>query len=193
MSEPVPEPVPPGLSPAETVHFQLLEKWRGAMDLVGPGPLAPHFIDAAAAIDTIGPATGAWLDLGSGAGFPGIALAARNPLATVLLVESRRKRATFLETVLAQAALAQAGLSNARVACCRSETLAGPVDGLVSRAYKAPEAVLADADRLLGPDGRAVLMLGDRDWEPPAGWLIAFLARYEVPDGARRVVVVQRG
>ena len=181
------EDLPPGLTPAETVHFHLLETWRGAMDFVGPGPLAPHFLDAAAAIDAIGPATGNWLDLGSGAGFPGIALAARNPAATVTLVESRRKRATFLETVVAEAQL-----TNARVVRGRTEDQPGVADGLISRAYKAPEGVLADAERLLRADGRTVLMLGDRDWPVPAGWVLAFSARYTVPDGARVVLVVQR-
>ena len=62
------------------------------MDLVGPGPLEPHFQDAAGAVAGL-EAVGRWVDLGSGAGFPGIALAARHPGAEVWLVESRRKRA----------------------------------------------------------------------------------------------------
>lgn len=175
----------PALLPAEQVHRALLERWRKAMDLVGPGPVQPHFTDAAAAVVALGPVEGQWADLGSGAGFPGVALAARNPGATVLLVESRRKRATFLETVLAQA-----GLPNATVRCGRTEDLAGPFDGLISRAYKAPEGVLVDAARLLAPDGRVALMLGDADWSPPPGWRVVASARYPVEDGHRRLVVV---
>ena len=79
-------------------HRDLLSKWRGAMDLVGPGPLDPHFQDAKGAVDKLDP-TGQWADLGSGAGFPGIAMAALWPNAHVTLVESRLKRATFLKKV----------------------------------------------------------------------------------------------
>ncbi len=190
MSAPTP---PPGLTPAERVHFELLDQWRSAMDLVGPGPLAPHFVDAAAAVEALGPITGRWADLGSGAGFPGIALAARNPDADVVLVESRRKRAVFLDTVVDTARRAGAGLARVHVFHGRSERVEGPFDGLVSRAYKAPEGVLADADRLLLPDGRLLVMLGDSAWDPPAGWVVLHRARYALDDGWRRVVVVARG
>ena len=37
------------LTAPEENHRQVLEKWRNAMDLVGPGPLDPHFEDAAQA------------------------------------------------------------------------------------------------------------------------------------------------
>ena len=176
------------LTPAERAHQDLLARWRKAMDLVGPGPIEPHFTDAARAVDALGPITGRWADLGSGAGFPGVALAARNPGATVLLVESRRKRATFLDTVVAQAPL-----PNATVANARTEDLEGPFDGLISRAYKAPEGVLQDAARLLGPGGRVALMLGDGDWTPPPGWRVVASARYPVEDGHRRLIVVGQG
>lgn len=175
------------LSPAETEHLALLERWRKAMDLIGPGPAEPHFQDAAGAVQSLGPIQGRWADLGSGAGFPGIALAARNPLATVLLVESRRKRATFLDTVVAQARL-----GNATVLCGRSEELAPGFDGLISRAYKPPEEVLLDAERLLAPGGVVVLMLGDSDWPPPAGWTVVQQGRYPVADGWRRLVSLRR-
>lgn len=192
-----PETAPAGLSPAEAIHFDLLARWRDAMDLVGPGPMVPHFIDAAAAGEALGPIEGRWADLGSGAGFPGIALAGRNPEATMVLVESRRKRATFLDTVTSEARAADAGLANVRVECGRTEDLSGPFDGLISRAYKAPEGVLDDAARLLAPSGRVVLMLGDSvledsDWEAPAGWVVLARHRYAVPDGFRRLVVLQR-
>ncbi|MCB9779768.1 MAG: class I SAM-dependent methyltransferase [Alphaproteobacteria bacterium] len=191
---PAAEAAPAGLTPAEAVHFDLLQKWRGAMDLVGPGATVPHFVDAAQAVDGLD-VHGTWADLGSGAGFPGIALGARHPDATVHLVESRQKRVLFLETVVSTARRQDAGLHRVDVVHGRTEELPGPYDGLVSRAYKAPEDVLDDAARLLAPDGVVVLLLGDRDWAPPAGWLRVEEKRYELPGdaGARRRVVVRRG
>jgi 16S rRNA G527 N7-methylase RsmG len=154
------------LLPAEEAHRALLERWRVAMDLVGPGPVAPHFDDAIEAVAGLD-ARGDWVDLGSGAGFPGIALAARHPGARVLLVESRRKRATFLEAVAAAAALPQLA-----VRCARVEELPDAAfDGVVSRAYKPPAAYLLDAARLLRPGGRAVLLLA-RPEPPPPGWRV---------------------
>lgn len=157
------------------------------MDLVGPGPTEPHFEDAIGAVAGLH-ATGRWLDLGSGAGFPGIALAARHPEAQVLLVESRQKRATFLRQVLATGQLPNAAVYQGRVA-----QLEPGADGVISRAYRPPLRYLEDAARLLVPGGRAVLLLGDgADFSPPAGWRDPQLTRYRVGSGWRRRVVLTR-
>ncbi|HAN89422.1 MAG TPA: 16S rRNA (guanine(527)-N(7))-methyltransferase RsmG, partial [Erythrobacter sp.] len=55
-----------------------------------------------------------WLDLGSGAGFPGLVIAAMRPNLEVILVESRKRRVDWLER--AREGLA---LENCRVAGCR--------------------------------------------------------------------------
>ena len=52
---------------AERVHQTLLERWRGAMNLVGPGDAEHHFVDSAGAVTGL-EAVGRWVDLGSGAG-----------------------------------------------------------------------------------------------------------------------------
>jgi len=170
---------------AEKIHMALLERWRGAMNLVGPGPVEPHFVDAAGAVEGLD-ARGRWADLGSGAGFPGVALASRYPQAFVLLVESRAKRATFLRTVVREA-----GLSNVEIFHGRTEDVPPGFDGVISRAYRPPELYLGDADRLLSADGVAVLLSG----EPPAsfhGWIQASTATYPVEDGTRVRTLFQR-
>jgi len=66
--------------------------------------------------------TGAWLDLGAGAGIPGIPLAVAVPDATVTLLDAVAKKCAFLE-----AAVTAAGLSGrAHVVCARSEHHASP-------------------------------------------------------------------
>ena len=169
-------------------HRTLLERWRGAMDLIGPGPSEPHFEDAIGVVTGLD-ASGDWADLGSGAGFPGIALAAFYEDARVVLAESRLKRATFLKRVVHAG-----GLQNARVHHGRTEALEdGSFDGVISRAYKPPLDFLVDASRLLKPGGRAVLMLGsEAELELPVDFERLSSSSYGVGDGQRQRVVLRK-
>lgn len=175
----------PATDPLAT-HRALLEKWRGAMDLVGPGPLDPHFDDAMAAVRDLD-ARGEWADLGSGAGFPGIALAVAYPAARVRLVERREKRATFLEEVVAQTRL-----ENAFVWRGDAKDLdANAFDGVVSRAYRPPFEMLAEGRRLLKPGGLLVLLLA-REAPPVAPEFPVFhVERYAVEGRPRQAVALR--
>lgn len=164
----------------------LLARWRGALDLVGPGPLEPHFEDAARAVGWLQP-SGRWADLGSGAGFPGVALASRFPEIQVDLVESRAKRATFLAQVVADCCIKNATIMRQRV----EELADGSYDGVISRAFKPPEAYLADALRLLRPGGVAVLLLAQQAPPVVAGLAMFHVEHYAV-DGRQRAAVGYR-
>lgn len=156
------------------------------MDLVGPGPVDPHFADAAEAVADLD-AQGDWADLGSGAGFPGIALAAAFPASRVTLVERRQKRAAFLSEVVARA-----GIDNATVFAGDADALPpAAFDGVISRAYKAPAGVLEDAERLLRRDGIAVVLVARDIPEDAAGWERFHVKPYEI-DGRPRAVVAFR-
>lgn len=166
--------------PALLRHHELLERWRKVMDLVGPGPLDPHFEDAVAATSWLD-ARGDWADLGSGAGFPGVALAALHPAARVRLVERRQKRCAFLEAVVAAA-----GLPNLQVVCGDADALPpGAWDGLVSRAFRPPEELTEVAARLLRPGGRLVLLLAREEPRPPRGWVLSHREGYTLRGHAR--------
>ncbi len=171
---------------AETAHMTMLAKWRKAMDLVGPGPLEPHFEDAALAMSALKPVQGLWADLGSGAGFPGVALAARHPELTVHWVESRQRRVAFLKRVIGP-------LSNAKIMHQRSESLTdGAYIGLVSRAYKPPEGVFEDARRLLAPGGHVALMRAAPDVEAPPDFEMFHVEHYTLSDGRNRCLLQLR-
>jgi 16S rRNA (guanine527-N7)-methyltransferase len=107
-------------------------------------------------------------DLGAGAGFPGIALAAALPDAHVWLIESVRRKCEFM-----RAALEAAGLENAVVVCNRSEEWGGgegreAADVVTARAV-GPLPVIAElASPLLRDGGLLVAWKGNRDREGEA-------------------------
>jgi len=83
-------------------------RWAARINLAAPSTLeqiwSRHILDSAQ-LATIAPITSRWLDLGSGGGFPGAVMAIllidRHD-ASIDLVESNRKKAAFLQTVLGQ-------------------------------------------------------------------------------------------
>jgi len=87
---------------------QLFLKWNRSINLAAPSTLDDvwrrHILDSAQ-LARIAPAATRWVDLGSGGGFPGLVLAfllAERPGASVDLVESNRKKASFLQSVIGQ-------------------------------------------------------------------------------------------
>ncbi len=175
------------LTAAEATHLELLEQWRKVMNLVGPGPVDEHFEDAARAVGWTS-FEGRWADLGSGAGFPGIALAARHPQAEVTLVESRRKRATFLDEVVARAAL-----PNASVICTRSERLDPcSFEGVISRAYRPPPDYLDQARDLVVPGGQVLLLVARQKPIEIDGLALFHVERYALGERPREVHAYRR-
>jgi 16S rRNA (guanine527-N7)-methyltransferase len=92
-------------------HRRLLAEWSERMNLVGPKELdlfwSRHALDSAQLIK-FAPQAKSWVDLGSGAGFPGLVVAAflaGQPGASVHLVESTGKKAAFLRAVADEAGL----------------------------------------------------------------------------------------
>jgi len=100
-------------------------------------------------------------DMGSGAGFPGLALAIALPAAEVFLVESQRRKCEFLERVCTAA-----GVENAQVVCLRAEEWSAGAarnDVVVARALAAQTVVLEYAAPLLRIGGTLVDWRGRRD------------------------------
>jgi 16S rRNA (guanine527-N7)-methyltransferase len=90
-----------------------------------------HFADSLQLLDHVPRGTSDWLDLGSGAGFPGLALAVAAPESRFVLVESRKRRVDWLTR-----AASELGLENCRVVGARLEnveTFAAAV--IVARAF----------------------------------------------------------
>lgn len=106
---------------------------------------------------------GTLVDLGSGAGFPGLALAIALPRARVGLIESNRRKCEFIARAIERTGAANASVFNARVETWSDWT--STVDVVTARAV-APLAVLAEyAAPLLRPGGSLVAWRGRRDLE----------------------------
>ena len=94
-------------------HVALLSRWNPRINLVATSTLdevwTRHVADSAQLWPLRPPGARLWLDLGSGAGFPGLIVAAlaaeRAPDLTVRLVESDTRKAAFLATVAREADL----------------------------------------------------------------------------------------
>lgn len=102
-------------------YLELLEKWNDRVNLTASTEwrsLKPLFLEGIWAAKMYAPETEAHLDIGSGAGFPAIILRILLPRMDLELVESRGKKASFLETVIHTL-----GLKNALVASERLETM----------------------------------------------------------------------
>jgi 16S rRNA (guanine527-N7)-methyltransferase len=84
-------------------YHALLEKWNAHINLVSAASLSEcwvrHFEDSAQLLALAGPHRQSWLDLGSGAGFPGLVIAILAPDLRVTLVESDARKAVFLPEV----------------------------------------------------------------------------------------------
>jgi 16S rRNA (guanine527-N7)-methyltransferase len=87
---------------------QLFLKWNRSINLAAPSTLDDvwrrHILDSAQ-LARIAPAAMRWVDLGSGGGFPGLVLGfllVERPGASIDLVESNRKKASFLQSVIGQ-------------------------------------------------------------------------------------------
>jgi 16S rRNA (guanine527-N7)-methyltransferase len=105
-------------------------------------------------------------DIGSGAGFPGIVLAAALPAARVELIESVGRKCDFMRR-----AIEQAGIGNAEVRNARSEELATPdrereaFDAVTARAVGRLSTLAELSSPLLRDDGVLVAWKGKRDEE----------------------------
>ena len=128
-------------------------------------------------------------DLGSGAGLPGIVVAVAEPRVRVLLLESRAKRAAFLEL-----AVQELGLSNADVVVGRAEELGREVDACFARAFAPLPGTWSVARTILRPAGRLVYFAGAELGVPvvPDGAALDAVLRTPVLESAGPLVIMTR-
>ncbi len=181
-------------------YVTLLRKWQTAKNLVGPGTLdtiwTRHVADSAQ-LFALAPGALRWMDIGSGAGFPGLVLAIMGrdtPGFRVDLVESNGRKCAFLREVVRTLHL-PASVHNGRI----EDVLGGwvePVDVLTARAL-APLSELLRLGRNLLTTGTLGLFPKGQDLEDELTtaakyWSIQSTTAASKTDTKGRILVVQR-
>lgn len=152
------------MAPALLAYRDLLVRWNRVYNLSAvrePVAMVPrHLLDSLSVLPWL--PSGALLDVGTGAGLPGIPIALAQPDRSVTLLESNGKKVRFIR----QACL-ELGLDNVVIAAARLEsfTPAEPFDGIICRAFTDAAGFWQGVVRLLAPGGKALAMKGRRETE----------------------------
>ena len=202
-------------------YVALLERWNARFNLVSRrdiGRIWPrHILDSlsiAPVLNGIADQASVRLrvfDIGTGAGLPGLPLAVALPHMDWLLLDRNQRKIRFLETVIGELGITNAG---ARVADlgrrtpddlkADDEAEGAGADVVVSRAVDEPVGLLKVAAPLLKPSGQLVLMTGTRTDEespedgikldPDGGFLVSAVHELAIPglDRAHEVTIIER-
>lgn len=136
-----------------------LAKWNRAINLVAKPTLdhiwTRHFLDSAQLIEYAPANARTWIDLGSGAGFPGLVVAILRPDISVTLVESDRRKSVFLSE------MARATNTNVTVVCERAEHIDIKADVVSARALASLSDLLKFAVPLRASEGVCLFLKGE--------------------------------
>jgi 16S rRNA (guanine527-N7)-methyltransferase len=177
-------------------YVALLDKWNRVYNLTAIRDVekivSVHLLDCLAVVpylrgDRI-------LDVGSGAGLPGIPVALARPDIRVTMLDSNHKKAAFLRQ-----AVAELQLKNAAIVCERAESWrpSERFDCIISRAFAEISEFVGLAGHLLAPGGLLAAMKGIHPHEEigklPHGFRVTQVRRLFVPglEAERHLVLIE--
>lgn len=140
-------------------YLVLLDKWNKVYNLTAirdPQQMVSyHLLDSLAVVPHLW--KGRWLDVGCGAGLPGLVLAIALPNWQFSMLDSNSKKMSFV-----QQAVIELKLHNVKIKCMRVEEWRPPerFDGIISRAFCELSDFLRNTRHLMNPQGRWMAMKG---------------------------------
>lgn len=176
-------------------YAALLLRWNQSISLTTVEDpeeiIARHFGESIFAASLLPLDSGRLADVGTGAGFPGLALKIARPELLVTLIESNRKKCAFLAEV--QRELHLTGVEIKRIRYEDSDIEPRSIDFLCARALGNYGSLLRWAKGVLSPAGRVALWVGLEDSvliSKTPGW--SWDLPVSIPGSARRAILVGR-
>ena len=176
-------------------YLALLQKWNKVYNLTAIGEqqmVSHHLLDSLAVIPHLW--EGRWLDVGCGAGLPGLVMAVAQPDWQFTLLDSNSKKTGFV-----QQAVIELGLKNVSIHCARVEEWQSDelFDGIISRAFSELSDFLSGTHHLVAEQGRWAAMKGmppQALTDVPSGYQVERVIRLQVPDlhAARSLIIAGR-
>jgi len=159
------------VSMADKYLNQIL-KWNKTRNLVSrnlkKNDLAEHFLDCAVLQKHLFP--GSVIDLGTGSGFPGMCLGIIDSNRDLTLVDSNRKKTSFLINIKNELGLNSVSIKNARV----EEIKQINEINIVCRAFKEPAALLKTLENKISKENKIILMVSEKKALSVAGFDIVY-------------------
>lgn len=193
------------LDVAEHVAEQLIDfiglliHWNKAFNLTAVRDpqemISKHLLDSLSVLPFI--STGKVIDVGSGAGLPGIPLALAKPDTSFVLNDCNGKKTRFLMQAKIALKLANVEVVNQRVEDYRPDDGEGnsTFDVIIARAYASINDILSSTSHLQGDDTRILVMQGKLDKEiGSTGYMLNEVHRLNVPglDAERHLLEIQK-
>ncbi len=146
-------------------YAELVRKWAPRVNLIAVGDLerfeARHLEDSLRALPLVtGAPEGPAIDVGSGAGLPGVPLAIAEPARLWRMLEPRAKRAAFLEEVARELGLDYEVIRLTAQEAAHDRAFAGVHAVATARALAPPEEAATLLRPLLAAEGVGILFLG---------------------------------
>ena len=143
-------------------YYSELQRWNQNINLVSrkePNWVRAHFLDSLAPLGMgLVPKSGQVLDLGAGAGFPGVPLGMASPGLFVDLAEASGKKCAWLKHLLRVLDMEQCAVLEGRFEMLLLDRgAAGAYDLAVTRAAAQPAKVIQEAEPFLRPGGRLLV------------------------------------
>ena len=176
------------------LYAEILAKWQAKINLISGSSMvnvwSRHFLDSAQLYDLVPRGAKTLLDIGSGAGFPGMVLAVMG-VKNVTLVEADSRKCLFLREVLRETG------KHANIVNCRIEEFdGGYFDIITARALAPMDKLLSYIKPHFGPSTKGIFLKGeqvDRELtKATKQWKLEYKAVPSITNDRSSIIIVEK-